>query len=54
LKFYKARGGPELQDCEATIDFCQRLNDLFDALNRKTLNEGITSSGNNFKVIHKF
>ncbi|KMQ85335.1 hypothetical protein RF55_16184 [Lasius niger] len=39
------------QDCEATIDFCQRLNDLFDALNRKIPNEGVTSSGNDFKVL---
>lgn len=51
LKFYKAHGVPELQDCEATIDFCQRLNDLFDTLNRKILNEGVTSSGNDFKVL---
>ncbi|KMQ91913.1 hypothetical protein RF55_8168 [Lasius niger] len=51
LKFHKARHVSGLEDCNATINFCQRFNDLFDALNRKTPNEGLTPSGNDFKVL---
>ncbi|XP_071634247.1 uncharacterized protein [Temnothorax longispinosus] len=43
LHFY-LRYNPEgpLKGCEETIGFCKRMNDMFDALNRKTPNEGLT------------
>lgn len=32
---------PHLQESETTIKFAKRINDLFDALSRKTLFEGV-------------
>lgn len=33
LRFYK-NCLPELQDCDSTANFCEWVNNLFDALNR--------------------
>lgn len=39
-----------MNDCEATIIFSKRINDLFDALNRRYSLEGIRENSNDFKV----
>jgi len=48
LASYKSQGCDELAGCEETIVFTKCMNDMFDALNRKSSNEGPLS--NNFKV----
>lgn len=40
----------ELQDCESTARFCERMNCLFDALNRVSREEGLTINSDDFKV----
>lgn len=52
LRFYLSHdpSGP-LKGCEETMEFCKRMNDMFDALNRKTPNEGLTPGNKDFKVI---
>lgn len=39
-----------LKGCEDTIRFCKTINDMFDALNCKTSNQGLRSESNDFKV----
>lgn len=39
-----------LADSENTAQFCEQMNDLFDALNRKTVNAGEIPDNNDFKV----
>ncbi|XP_043283154.1 uncharacterized protein [Venturia canescens] len=51
LAFYASQKFEALADCEETIAFCKRLNDTFDALNRKTPNEGLTPQSPDFKVL---
>ncbi|EEC07963.1 hypothetical protein IscW_ISCW006389 [Ixodes scapularis] len=41
LNYYQGQGIPELVDCEGTIHFTMRLNNLFDALNRRYPAEGL-------------
>lgn len=41
LRFYK-HYVPNLQDCDSTVNFCEWINALFDALNRTKSNEGMT------------
>lgn len=50
LQFYLSHNYKEFQGCEATIDFCLRINNIFDALNRKQPNEGLTPQSKDFKV----
>lgn len=44
------RSVPELNDSQATGEFCKWINDLFDALNRKEELEGVTPGNIDFKV----
>lgn len=50
LTFYISQGCDELTGCEETIAFVKRMNDMFDALNRKTPNQGLTPCSNDYKV----
>lgn len=50
LQFYVSQKCQELKGCEATIEFCKRMNDMFDALNRKVPNQGVTSNSYDFQV----
>lgn len=50
LQLYVSQKCQELKGCEATIEFCKRMNDLFDALNRKVPNQGVTSNSYDFQV----
>lgn len=50
LAFYLSHGCKELSECEQTIEFCKRLNAMFDALNRKSPNQGLTPETNDFKI----
>lgn len=54
LNFYLSYNpeGP-LKRCEDTSRFCKIINDMFDALNRKTPNQGVTPESNDFKVFNK-
>lgn len=46
LRFYK-HFLPELQDCDFTANFCDWINDLFDALNQ---NKGLKIGDKYYKV----
>lgn len=46
LKRYLDNGYAQFKGCEGTIEFCQHMNDIFDALNRKHPNEGLTPQSN--------
>ena len=50
MRFYQQREAPQLAGREATIDFCQTINDMLDALNRKNPNEGVTPDGKDMEV----
>ena len=50
LQFYLSHNYKEFEGCEATTDFCLRINNIFDALNRKQPNEGLTPQSKDFKV----
>ena len=41
LEFYRSRGVKSLTDCDGTIKFTLRLNNLFDALNKNHSRVGI-------------
>lgn len=51
LLFYKTYNVNNLNDCEQTAAFCKKLNDFFDALNRKFGLEGLRSNGKNLIFI---
>ncbi|CAL1680927.1 unnamed protein product [Lasius platythorax] len=51
LAFYKSHGCDELAGCEETIAFVKRMNDMFDVLNRKSPNEGLTPYSHDFKIL---
>lgn len=51
LRFYK-NFLPELQDCDSTANFCEWINNLFDALNRNT--SGLKIGNTDYKVHIKF
>lgn len=50
LRFYLEQKSDGFEGCEATVKFCKRLNDLFDALNHKMPNQGLTPDNKDFKV----
>lgn len=54
MTFYLSQKCILLEGCEKTIFFCKRINDLFDALNRKSPNEGLTPNNKDFKVLEDF
>jgi len=47
LKERKING---LADCDSTIKFCLRFNEIFDALNRKIPFQGVNPETNDYKV----
>ena len=49
LKFYK-NFIPDLQDCDNTANFCEWINNLFDALNKIKISEGMTIGDKHYKV----
>ncbi|XP_025156202.1 uncharacterized protein LOC112588971 [Harpegnathos saltator] len=51
LQLYVSEKCQELKGCEVTIEFCKRMNDLFDALNRKVPNQRVTSNSYDFQVL---
>ena len=50
LKFYSSQKHENLNGYEATADFCTWMNDMFDALNRKMPNQGVTPDSNDYQV----
>lgn len=50
LSFYSSYKCEALAGCEETIHFCTRINAMFDALNRKSPNEGLTPETKDFEV----
>lgn len=51
LAFYLAHKCDGFSGCEQTIAFCKRCNDMFDVLNRKSPNEGLTPDSADFKIL---
>lgn len=50
LQFYR-NFIPELNDSEATANFCEWINDLFDSLNRKMPAHGLKPDNADYKVL---
>ena len=50
LQFYLSHKFEIFKGCEGTIIFCKRINDLFEALNRKQTNQGHIPDSKDFKV----
>lgn len=50
MNFYLHRNEEIMKGCEETRDFCKFVNDMFDALNRKQPNEGLTPMSPDFEV----
>lgn len=42
MRIYRGQNNAALQDCEGTIKFTLLMNDLFDALNIKNKEKGLT------------
>ncbi|EEC05046.1 hypothetical protein IscW_ISCW004549, partial [Ixodes scapularis] len=51
LEFYSNRGTAGLGNVQGTIDFTVRMNNLFDALNRRHPKQGLELGGKDFKVL---
>lgn len=51
LAFYLSHGCQGLSGCEETISFCKRFNNMFDAMKRKSPNQGLTPHSNDFKIL---
>ncbi|KAH9364695.1 hypothetical protein HPB48_003573 [Haemaphysalis longicornis] len=51
LKYYQEIGLEHLQDCDGTIEFTRKLNDLFDVLNGWHPTEGIRQGSSDFRVM---
>lgn len=49
LQFYK-NFVPGLKDCDNTANFCEWINDLFDALNQGKSSAGVTIESTHYKV----
>jgi hypothetical protein len=49
LKFYRPYCS-QLKDCSATEEFCLKMNETFDALYRKLVNEGVSSNSKDYMV----
>lgn len=50
---YKSEKNKETQsfeDCEATIEFCLRINNAFDCMNRRFAKEGIRKDSEDLQV----
>ncbi|KAL1445402.1 hypothetical protein MTO96_045036, partial [Rhipicephalus appendiculatus] len=54
LKVYQRLEEPDLKDCHGTAQFTLMVNNLFDALNVKLPQFGITSSSKEVEVIQEF
>lgn len=51
LEIYKNKGVQGLKYCHGTIDFAKMLNDVYDALNRIDIKEGLKIKNADYKVI---
>ena len=47
---FRLRKYKQFEGSEATANFCLKLNDIFDALNRKQPNQGLTPKSPDYKV----
>lgn len=54
LGIYKKYKFWQFEGCEETIEFCLKMNNIFDALNRKQCNEGLTPESKDYKVCRTF
>lgn len=43
---------PQFEGCEDTANFCMKMNEMFDALNRHQPNQGLTPNSKDFKVLY--
>ena len=50
MVFYKRHHFKEMIGCEAIVEFCLMIDSMFDALNRKHPNEGLTPGSADYKV----
>jgi len=53
LQLYSSRKLKQFDGCDETVAFCLRMNDLFDALNRKQPNEGLRLNSKDLQVTVK-
>ncbi|KAJ3646534.1 hypothetical protein Zmor_024118 [Zophobas morio] len=51
LKLYMTQGTPRLQDCLATSQFCLKINNMFDSLNRKIPAHGVRPGSKDYYTI---
>ncbi|XP_051159622.1 uncharacterized protein LOC127285741 [Leptopilina boulardi] len=51
LIFYQMHQYPQFEGCEDTANFCMKMNEMFDALNRHQPNQGLTPNSKDFKVL---
>ncbi|XP_071641540.1 uncharacterized protein [Temnothorax longispinosus] len=51
LRFYSSHRYDGFTGCEETIKFCKQINDMFDALNRKMPNQGLTLKTKDFEIL---
>ena len=51
LKLYMTQGTPRLQDCLATSQFCLKINNMFDSLNRKIPAHGVRPGSKDYTII---
>ena len=50
IQFYKNKNYDGFTGCEETIIFTEKMNDIFDALNRKFPSEGIKKDSHDLEV----
>jgi len=50
LEMLKKSKVPGLENCDSTINFCIKFNEMFDALNRKVPFQGVHPNTNDYKV----
>lgn len=50
FQFYSRYYPEALRGYEETAKFCKKINDMFDALNRKIPNQGLVPDNDDFKI----